>query len=78
MHAVLHGLRLECPSWEAVAKIVNSIVSWTTDLGTEASFSSLPGANLRDLFPWIQAAVPAFDCQRAGENFGDPAGEAAF
>eukprot|EP00969_Alexandrium_andersonii_P163936 7245500-Alexandrium_andersonii.AAC.1 len=44
---------MESECWEHVARMVNNVVSWATDLGTESAFPFLPTANLRQVFPWI-------------------------
>eukprot|EP00969_Alexandrium_andersonii_P030934 1350764-Alexandrium_andersonii.AAC.1 len=70
LHALVHGFRLQCPSWEAVATQVNSVVSWTTDLGVEASLPRLPTVSLRRLFPWIPGAETSVPDEGAGGSGG--------
>lgn len=35
LHAVIHSLRLQTNSWRQAVCLVNSVLSWTGDLGTE-------------------------------------------
>lgn len=54
MHALCHSVRLTCESWPDTAKLVNSTISWTGDLGTESRITNYRGS-LKTLFGnWIE------------------------
>eukprot|EP00974_Lingulodinium_polyedra_P022383 2159928-Lingulodinium_polyedra.AAC.1 len=38
LHAVVHSQRLESAGWPSAAKLLNSTVTWTGDLGAESRF----------------------------------------
>ena len=57
VHAVCHSTRLTASSWPAAAQLLNSTVTWTTDLGVEARFATFRH-NLVQLFgDWIREEV---------------------
>ena len=54
MHALCHSFRLCSPNWKDVVAQLNSIWSWTGDLGTERKFNTYYG-NLVELFgDWVK------------------------
>lgn len=57
VHALCHSVRLTCTTWEEVAQLLNSTVTWTGDLGTESRINLYRG-NLRSMFgDWVDVAA---------------------
>lgn len=81
----LHGAFLECGSWDAVRVQSDAVVSFTTDLGTEASLGTMPAVSIPDLFPHLPEDLSGemeFDynpgrCLQQGPMVADP-GERFF
>eukprot|EP00974_Lingulodinium_polyedra_P061370 5921074-Lingulodinium_polyedra.AAC.1 len=73
--ALLHALRLEAPGWATVHRIVNRIVSITTDYGQESILQQAPAMDANRLFPhWDETAQMVDDV--IGAEVTDPS--AAF
>ncbi len=54
LHAMIHGCKLAARTWSQCASLLNSCISWTGDLGTEAGVTACR-TNLRQLFgDWIE------------------------
>ena len=64
----LHSAFLECGTWDAVRIQCDTVMSFTTDLGTEASLGSMPPVSLTELFPHL-----VFDIEGQLEFEFDPA-----
>ena len=55
---VLHALGLECESLEAMPKHLRSVVSWTSDMGTEVQLPQFQALDLHSLLPtWLHAKL---------------------
>ena len=67
-NCILHQLRLELPSWQAVKNFGKTVVSFTTDLGVEAGLHTLSSSVDLDAF------VPGF--QNLYQSEGDGVAEA--
>jgi hypothetical protein len=52
LHAWLFACRLECSTWEKVESFCNSIVSLTTDWGTESGLADAPRIDYDTHFPF--------------------------
>ena len=52
-----HSLRMESTSWQMVVDLASSVVSFTTDFGTESHFADLPAVRLYNVFPWAARDV---------------------
>ena len=57
-HSLMHALWLETGDAVSLAAFAKSIFSFTTDQGTEASFSKIPAIKVSTLFPWIPIPGP--------------------
>lgn len=53
LHALLHSLRLEAPSWRAAIELLNSTVTWTGDLGTESGIVKHCESARNLVGPWV-------------------------
>ena len=59
VHCMLHQLRLECGSWRAVNDYLQTVISFTTDHGTEAGLADFVGVEIAKMFPyWQQTYTP--------------------
>ena len=67
LHAFLFSARLETGSWDEVFRLCSSIVSFTTDWGTEAGLALVPRISVDDSFPWWSAAT-FFDEDEGGAS----------
>ncbi|CAK0829728.1 unnamed protein product, partial [Prorocentrum cordatum] len=62
MHAIMHSFRLSATDWVSCQRRTQRIVSFTTDMGTEAKLSSAIAANVSEVFPhWVDVNIEADD-----------------
>jgi hypothetical protein len=60
LHAWLFACHLECGDWDKVQTFCNSVVSLTTDWGTESGLAGVPRVDFDQHFPFWSSA-PFFD-----------------
>ena len=57
-HSLMHAFWLETGDAVSLADFAKSVFSFTTDQGTEASFSKVPVVKVSTLFPWVPVPGP--------------------
>jgi hypothetical protein len=76
LHAICHALHLESVDWHAVARDLSADNIWTTDLGTEATITSVEPFQVVQLFPWVvgdeHVAEPVGPFAEPVEPFAEP------
>eukprot|EP00973_Karenia_brevis_P030213 4163816-Karenia_brevis.AAC.1 len=53
VHCLLWSMFLECGSWVLVQRLLEKVVSFTTDQGTESGLADFKGVPMGDFFPWM-------------------------
>jgi len=73
IHNVLYATYLETGSWPGVLAHARSVISWTSDLGTESGIGKAPAVDLQSMFPYLQTlAEPAGGAEHNRDPTCDP------
>ncbi len=78
VHTIVHTTRLVSPSWKATVALVNSVLTWTGDLGTEAGLAGFGRVHLHDLMgDWVlKDSAPWLGRGGGGQSGGGESGGA--
>eukprot|EP00969_Alexandrium_andersonii_P373430 15484024-Alexandrium_andersonii.AAC.1 len=78
-HALIHACRMICPSWLACVRVLNSVVSFTGDLGPESRLPAVHVDLSRFFGPWVveSDADARARAEGSGEGLEAPDSEAA-